>query len=127
MTNIDLFTFPAYLRGRSPMPYVKHLTGGTGVWMGHKIDDSSNVRFTPAYVDFECDNMLLMMDREPIDQADVTSLLYMSMKPTDTSSKEFMRCIWLSFPKRDEAEDWLTGYHNLEIGTDIFGGGRERA
>ena len=83
MTNIDLYTFPAYLRGRSPMPYVKELTGGTGVWMGHKIDDSSNVRFTPAYVNFECDNMLLMMDREPIDQSDVTSLVYMSMKPTD--------------------------------------------
>jgi len=83
MTNIDLFSFPAYLRGRSPMPYVKELTGGTGVWMGHKIDDSGNVRFTPAYVHFECDNMLLMMDREPIDRADVTSLIYMSIKPTD--------------------------------------------
>jgi len=83
MTNIELFSFPAYLRGRSPMPYVNELTAGTGVWMGHKIDDSANVRFTPAYVQFECDNMLLMMDREPIDQADVTSLIYMSMKPTD--------------------------------------------
>jgi predicted AlkP superfamily pyrophosphatase or phosphodiesterase len=83
MTNIDLFTFPAYLRGRSPMPYVKELTGGTGVWMGHKIDDSSNVRFTPAYVDFECDNMLLMIDREPIDRPDAPALVYMSMKPTD--------------------------------------------
>ncbi len=83
MTNIDLYTFPAYLRDRSPMPYVKDLTGGSGVWMGHKIDDSSNVRFTPAYVDFECDNMLMMMDREPIDRPDVTALLYMSMKPTD--------------------------------------------
>ena len=83
MTNIDLYTFPAYLRGRSPMPYVKELTGGSGMWMGHKIDDSSNVRFTPAYVDFECDNMLMMMDREPIDRSDVTALVYMSMKPTD--------------------------------------------
>jgi type I phosphodiesterase/nucleotide pyrophosphatase len=83
MTNIDLFSFPAYLRGRNPTPYVKELTGGTGVWMGHKIDDTANVRFSPAYVHFECDNMLLMMDREPIDQADVTALIYMSMKPTD--------------------------------------------
>ena len=83
MTNIDLYTFPAYLRGRSPMPYVKELTSGTGTWMGHKVDDSSNVRFTPAYVEFECDNMLMMMDREPIDQTDVTALVYMSMKPTD--------------------------------------------
>jgi len=83
MTNIDLYTFPTYLRGRSPMPYVRELTGGTGVWMGHKVDDSSNVRFTPAYVDFECDNMLLMIDREPIDRSDVTALVYMSMKPTD--------------------------------------------
>jgi predicted AlkP superfamily pyrophosphatase or phosphodiesterase len=83
MTNLDLYTFPAYLRGRSPLPYVKALTGGTGVWMGHKIDDSSNVRFTPAFVEFECDNMLSMLDREPIDQPDVTSLVYMSMKPTD--------------------------------------------
>jgi hypothetical protein len=65
------------------MPYVKELTGGSGVWMGHKIDDSSNVRFTPAYVEFECDNMLMMMEREPIDQDDVTALVYMSMKPTD--------------------------------------------
>jgi hypothetical protein len=83
MTNIDIYTFPAYLRGRSPMPYVEKLTDGSGVWMGHKIDDSANVRFTPAYVQFECDNMLLMMDREPIDRGDVTALLYMSMKPTD--------------------------------------------
>src|SRR4030095_10688938 len=83
MTNVDLYTFPAYLRGRSPMPYVKELTGGSGVWMTHKIDDSSNVRFTPAYVEFECDNMLMMMDREPIDRDDVTALVYMSMKPTD--------------------------------------------
>jgi predicted AlkP superfamily pyrophosphatase or phosphodiesterase len=83
MTNIDLYTFPAYLRGRSPIPYVAELTGGTGTWMGHKIDDSSNVRFTPAYVRFECDNMMLMMDREPIDRDDATALIYMSMKPTD--------------------------------------------
>src|SRR5439155_292666 len=83
MTNIAHFSFPAYLRGRSPTPYVKELTGGTGVWMGHKIDDTGNVRFSPAYVNFECDNMLLMQHREPIDQADVTSLIYMSMKPTD--------------------------------------------
>ena len=83
MTNVDLYTFPAYLRGRSPMPYVRELTGDTGIWMGHKIDDSSNVRFTPAYVRFECDNMLLMMDREPIDREDVTALVYMGMKPTD--------------------------------------------
>jgi predicted AlkP superfamily pyrophosphatase or phosphodiesterase len=83
MTNIDLYTFPTYLRGRSPMPYVKELTGGSGIWMGHKIDDSSNVRFTPAYVEFECDNMLMMMEREPIDRDDVTALVYMSMKPTD--------------------------------------------
>src|SRR2546426_6441597 len=38
MTNIALFSFPAYLRGRSPTPYVKELTDGTGVWMGHKIE-----------------------------------------------------------------------------------------
>jgi predicted AlkP superfamily pyrophosphatase or phosphodiesterase len=83
MTNIDLYSFPAYLRGRSPVPYVKELTGGSGIWMEHKIDDSSNVRFTPAYVEFECDNMLMMMEREPIDRNDVTALIYMSMKPTD--------------------------------------------
>jgi predicted AlkP superfamily pyrophosphatase or phosphodiesterase len=83
MTNIDLYTFPAYLRGRSPVPYVKELTRDSGIWMGHKVDDSSNVRFTPAYVRFECDNMLLMMDREPIDRDDVTALVYMGMKPTD--------------------------------------------
>jgi hypothetical protein len=83
MTNVDLYSFPSYLRGRSPMPYVTRLTGGSGMWMGHKIDDSSNVRFTPAFVQFECDNMLLMMDREPIDRDDVTALVYMSMKPTD--------------------------------------------
>jgi len=83
MTNPDLYSFPAYLRGRSPLPYVKDLTGGTGVWMGHKIDDSANVRFTPAFVDFECDNMMLMMDREPIDQPDVTSLVYLGLKTTD--------------------------------------------
>jgi predicted AlkP superfamily pyrophosphatase or phosphodiesterase len=83
MTNIDLFSFPSYLRGRNPMSYVKALTGGSGVWMGHKIDDSSNVRFTPAHVDFECDNMLLMMDHEPIDRPDVTALVYMGLKATD--------------------------------------------
>ena len=83
MTNPDLFTFPAYLRGRGPLPYVKELTGDTGVWMGHKVDDTSNARFTPAFVNFECDNMLLMMDREPIDRADVTALVYMGLKSTD--------------------------------------------
>ena len=83
MTNPDLFTFPAYLRGRSPLPYVTELTGGTGVWMGHKVDDTANARFTPAFVNFECDNMLLMMDREPIDQPDVTALLYLGLKSTD--------------------------------------------
>jgi predicted AlkP superfamily pyrophosphatase or phosphodiesterase len=83
MTNPDLYSFPAYLRGRSPLPYAKDLTGGTGVWMGHKIDDSANVRFTPAFVDFECDNMMLMLDRESIDQPDVTSLVYLGLKTTD--------------------------------------------
>jgi predicted AlkP superfamily pyrophosphatase or phosphodiesterase len=83
MTNPDLFTFPSYLRGRSPLPYVKELTGGTGTWMGHKVDDTSNARFTPAFVDFECDNMLLMLDREPVDQPDVTALVYLGLKSTD--------------------------------------------
>lgn len=85
MTNPDLFSFPEYLKGRTTEPYVKALTGGTGVWMGHRIDDTSNVRFSPAYVRFECDNMLMMMDREPIDQAEATSLIYMNMKPSDIS------------------------------------------
>src|SRR5262249_17014979 len=65
MTNIDLFRFPSYLQGRTPGAYVQELTSGKGTWMGHKIDGAADVAFVPAGVRFECDNMLLMMDREP--------------------------------------------------------------
>jgi hypothetical protein len=86
MTNIDLFSFPSYLQGRTTTPYVRELTGGKNIWMGHKIDDTTNVIFSPAGVRFECDNMLMMMDREPIDQADATALIYMNFKAADLSS-----------------------------------------
>jgi hypothetical protein len=86
MTNIDLFRFPSYLQGRTPNAYVQELTSGKGTWMGHKIDGTADVAFIPAGVRFECDNMLMMMDREPIDQADVTALIYMNFKGADLSS-----------------------------------------
>ena len=86
MTNPDLFSFPSYLQGRTPSPYVRELTGGKGAWLEHKIDESADVAFTPAGVRFECDNMLIMMDREAIDQQDLTALIYMNFKGADLSS-----------------------------------------
>ena len=68
MTNLDLYGFPAYLRGRAAA-----VRQGVDrrYWRvdGAQGRRQPNVRFTPAFVDFECDNMLLMMDREPIDRA----------------------------------------------------------
>jgi len=86
MTNIDLFSFPEYLRGRTPTPYIHELTGGTGIWLDHKIADASIVHYSPAGVRFECDNMLMMMERERIDQTDVTALIYMNFKGADLSA-----------------------------------------
>ncbi len=86
MTNPDLFSFPSYLQGRTPSSYVRELTGGKGVWLGHKIDENADVAFTPAGVRFECDNMLMMMDRESIDQENLTALIYMNFKGADLSS-----------------------------------------
>lgn len=85
MTNPDLFRFPTYLLGRKPEPYVRELTSGSGTWMGHQVTGEL-VPFTPAGVRFDCDNVLLMMEHEPIDSAETTALIYVNFKGTDLSS-----------------------------------------
>jgi hypothetical protein len=91
MTNPDLFRFPEYLQGRSAEASIRELEAADGTWLGHKLDPAKDLVFTPAGVRFDCENMLLMLEREPIDRGDATALVYMNLKGADYSSHRWGR------------------------------------
>ncbi len=84
-TNPAYYALPPYLAGRSPAADLKALTGGTGNWMGQVVDPKDTVRRTPAYVQFDGDNALRLIDQESWGQDAVTDLMYLTFKSTDAA------------------------------------------
>lgn len=84
-TNPEFYAMPDYLKGASPSFYLKALTNGTNRWMGHAIDPRSGVRATPAYVEFDGDNVVKLIEREPFGKTGFTDLLYVTFKSSDAA------------------------------------------
>ncbi|HEY9766104.1 MAG TPA: alkaline phosphatase family protein [Chroococcales cyanobacterium] len=88
-TNEDFFELPEYLRGLGPKPYLDALTKGTGIWMEHFIDPKATVRYTPAYPAFDGDNVLSLIQHEPFGADEITDLIFVTLKSTDTAGHAF--------------------------------------
>lgn len=88
-TNEMYYALPEYLKGRSPASYLNILTNGTGTWLEHPVDPKDTVRTTPAYVDFDGDNVVDLIQHEPFGQTDVSDLLYVTLKSTDTAGHAY--------------------------------------
>lgn len=88
-TDTHYYELPDVLKGATPKPYLDKLTNGTGLWMGHRIDPLDYVRDTPAYVDFDGDNLVSLIQHEPFGQDDVTDLIYVTLKSTDACGHAF--------------------------------------
>jgi hypothetical protein len=99
-TNEAFYTLPPYLKGLSPKPYLDKLTNGTGVWMQHPIEPKAQVRTTPAYADFDGDNVVSLIEHEPWGTHGVTDLMFVTLKSTDAGGHAYGH-------ESDEAADIL--------------------
>lgn len=79
-TNPECFRLPDYLKDQS----ARHLWEGTdGLWMGHPIGTSDDVRGSALFSRFETDALRLMIEREPLGADDVTDLVLVNLKTPD--------------------------------------------
>ncbi|HEX6729271.1 MAG TPA: alkaline phosphatase family protein [Pyrinomonadaceae bacterium] len=78
-TNADCFRLPAYLKDRN----AKTLWPADGEWMHHRIDSSSNVRYSGLFPAFEADAMVEMIKREALGEDAVPDLILMNYKGAD--------------------------------------------
>lgn len=88
-TNEAFYAIPDYLKGRGPGPQLEALTHGTMTWMDHPIDPKDDVRATPAYVTFDGDNAVDLIQRETWGADEITDLLYVTLKSTDTAGHAY--------------------------------------
>lgn len=79
-TNPECFRLPDYLKDRN----VRTLWEGTdGLWMGHPIGTSDDVRGSALFSKFETDALRSMTEREPLGADDVTDLVLVNLKTPD--------------------------------------------
>jgi Type I phosphodiesterase / nucleotide pyrophosphatase len=79
-SNPDCYRLPEYLKQMNARTLWEELAG---VWMGHSIADSNEVRRSAAFSKFETDALTLMIDREPLGADDVTDLVFVNLKTPD--------------------------------------------
>ena len=79
-TNPECFRLPDYLKDQN----VRRLWEGTaGLWMGHPIATSDDVRGSALFSKFETDALKLMIEREPLGADEVTDLVLVNLKTPD--------------------------------------------
>lgn len=88
-TNRHYYRMPDYLQDFRPQPYWDRLTGGTGLWHGHDVASTRNVRRTPAYAAMDGDAFIRMIEREPVGADAVPDLLYLTLKSTDAAGHQY--------------------------------------
>ncbi|HEX6263571.1 MAG TPA: alkaline phosphatase family protein [Actinomycetota bacterium] len=89
-TNEEVYRMPEYLRGREALEERVHeldLADGTADrrWKQADLDDIFFIPATPAFVEYQTDLVLEMIDRERIGTDDVTDLLFVELKPSDNA------------------------------------------
>ncbi len=102
-TNEKYYTLPDYLKGLTAKPYFDKFSNKTGMWLGHfipvkqeykkpwnkKSRIDNKITMTPALPMFEGDIYTKIIENEPIGQDDITDLMYITFKSTDSSSHSF--------------------------------------
>jgi predicted AlkP superfamily pyrophosphatase or phosphodiesterase len=89
-TNESIYHLPNAYRELKLRPYVDALTAKTpGIWRGHKIIydgvlDGDAAQRTPAQTRWEADLAIRAMDELKIGEDDITDLVYIDTKATDT-------------------------------------------
>lgn len=78
-TNPDCFRLPEYLRDRN----VRTLWPADGLWMQHRVDTGSAIRYSALFPAFEADAMTAMIAHEPLGKDDVADLILMNYKAAD--------------------------------------------
>lgn len=89
-TNEEVYRMPEYLGRREALEERVHeLDVQDGAadrrWMEADLDDIFFVPATPAFVAYQTDLVLEMIDREGIGTDDVTDLLFVELKPSDNA------------------------------------------
>lgn len=79
-TNPDYYSLPSYLEGFNSRSYWEEV-GGT--FLGHKIDDCNEVKFSPVLPRFMGDVFLKMLEEEPVGTDGTTDLLFINQKAMD--------------------------------------------
>jgi Type I phosphodiesterase / nucleotide pyrophosphatase len=79
-TNSECYRLPEYLKGQN----ARQLWEGTdGLWMGHPIGTTDEVRGSALFSKFETDALRLMIDHEPLGADEVTDLVFVNLKTPD--------------------------------------------
>lgn len=78
-TNPDCFRLPAYLKDQN----ARTLWPASGEWMAHKIDSTTEVRYSGLFPAFEADAMAAMIDHEPVGEDNVPDLILLNYKGAD--------------------------------------------
>jgi hypothetical protein len=86
--NEDLYELPDYLPGEDDLrERLRGLDAEDGAvdgsWRGWDLEDPKVVPATPAFVEYQGQALLEMIDREPIGDDDITDFLHVELKPTD--------------------------------------------
>jgi hypothetical protein len=87
-TNEEFYELPTYLPGEEVLEeHLRDLDGQDGAiddrWMGWDLTDPKVIPGTPAFVEYQGDALLEMIEREPIGEDEVTDMLFLELKPTD--------------------------------------------
>lgn len=120
-TNSHFYTLPNYLKDMNMTTYIDALTNKTGKWMGHDIRPFKNATSTPAQARFDADAYMKILEREPIGQDNVTDLLYLTLKATDSCGHDFS---WESqecgevFAEQDKQAKRIIDYLEKKVGRD---------
>lgn len=89
-TNEEVYRMPAYLPGREALEERVHeldLVDGAADrrWMEADLDDVFFLPGTPAFVEYQAELVLEMIEREGIGDDEVTDLLFLELKPSDNA------------------------------------------
>lgn len=78
-TNPECFTLPKELVGSS----VRDVWPADGLWMGHRVDGPSEIRYSALFPRFEADAFIRLIETQPIGDDAVTDLLLLNFKAAD--------------------------------------------
>jgi len=86
ISNPNYYSLPVYLKEFNIKDYWESIEG---IFLGHKINNYSIVRFSPVMPKFIGDIFLKILSEEPIGADDITDLLYLNLKAADMTGHKY--------------------------------------